>query len=162
MRALGLIGLLGGGVDQCRKIAGLGLFLHAIGLLGGDRLRMRTSSVGHDGRRLDGNIGAVYVFPIVSGGALLAAIAAAILAFMARTIVAVLRTAAIRTELVRNAALARQHDAVIMLGMLKIVLAHDTIAARLSVTGKRLIFLEYMRRRAPDLDIRPIAVERPS
>jgi hypothetical protein len=52
-----------------------------------------------------------------------------------------------------------EDDAVIVLGVLQIVLGQDRIARRVSVPGHRHVLLGHVRGRAPDLDVRAIALE---
>jgi hypothetical protein len=46
-----------------------------------------------------------------------------------------------------------------VLGVLEVVLAGDTVAARLRVASQLNVFLGDMQRGAPDLDVRTIAFE---
>jgi hypothetical protein len=50
-------------------------------------------------------------------------------------------------------------DAVVVLGVLKIILCQHRVAGGLRVTGERKILLGNMRRRAPDLHVRPVGLE---
>lgn len=56
--------------------------------------------------------------------------------------------------------LRNHHNAIIMIRMLEVILSANAIARKLRIARERLIFLADMRRRAPDLDIRTIAVKR--
>lgn len=54
----------------------------------------------------------------------------------------------------------RSHDAIIVLGVLKVVLILDAVAARLGVTRVLRVLLINLSSRSPDLDVRTIAFER--
>ena len=57
--------------------------------------------------------------------------------------------------------LLRRHDAEVMLRMLKIILGHHPVAARIGVAGELEIFLINMAGRTADLDFRTRGIERP-
>lgn len=54
----------------------------------------------------------------------------------------------------------RSHNAIIMLGVLKVVLILDSVAARLGVTRILRVLLINLSSRSPDLDVRTIALKR--